>query len=308
MTRVALLSQDADLTQIKEALGQCDPNLQVFCQGQDGAHEAEIAVCWNPAPGALAQLKNLRLIHSIAAGVDHIYADPSIPQVPVCRVVDPALKRGMAEYVSWGVLHYLRSFDQVLIQQRERCWSTPTQRCAANWQVGVMGLGELGAHVAAQLALLGFNLRGWARSPKTLAGVQTWAGPEQLESFAQGLDCLICLIPLTPQTEGILNASLFAQLNHGAVLINCARGAHLVVDDLLAALHSGQLHAALLDVFDSEPLGPDNPLWNTRGVTITPHMASSASSHVIAAQVIENIGRLSRNEPLLNRVDGQDGY
>lgn len=308
MTRIALLSQDADLTGLGDMLRDADPRLKVFYQGQDGADSAEIAVCWNPASAALRRLANLRLIHSIAAGVDHIDRQHLPPSLPVCRVVDPELKRGMAEYVLWGVLQYHRGFDRVLAQQRQRVWATPSQRPAREWRVGVMGLGELGAYVAAQLSQLGFDVRGWARSAKSLAGVQTWAGDAGLAPFLNGLDCLVCLLPLTPATEGILNTSLFEQLNQGAVLIHCGRGAHLVSDALLAALDAGQLRGALIDVFDTEPLSRDSLWWTTPNVIVTPHMASSAPNSVIAAQVLENIGRLARSEPLLNRVNIASGY
>ena len=308
MTRIALLSQDADLTELGDILRQSDPQVKVFSQGQDGVDSAEIAVCWNPAPGALGQLNNLRLVHSIAAGVDHIDRQHLPATTPVCRVVDPELKRGMAEFVLWGVLHYHRSFDLVQAQQRNRVWSTPSQRPAHEWRIGVMGLGELGAYVAAQLSQLGFHVRGWARSAKELIGVQTWAGEPGFAPFLRGLDCVICLMPLTGATQGIMNSALFDQLNESAVLIHCGRGAHLVADDLLSALDSGQLRGALIDVFDNEPLGKDSFWWNAPNVIVTPHMASSASNRVIADQILENIGRLARNEPLLNRVDVASGY
>lgn len=308
MTRVALFSSDVDMTGLAEAIHQAAPELELFVQGQGGADSAEIAVCWNAPHGALARLPNLRLIHSIAAGVDHIFSDPLAPSVPVCRVVDPGLKRGMAEYVIWGVLNYHRWFDLTHSQQRINHWFTPMQTPAALRKVGVMGLGELGGYVATQLAGLGFDVRGWARSPKTLVGVSTWAGPSGFHGFLDRLDCLICLMPLTSETQSILNTSTFARLSHGSVLINCGRGGHLVVDDLLAALESGQLRGALLDVFDEEPLAQSSALWQTKGITITPHMASSASNDVIASQVIENIERLIGGKPLKNRVVGVQGY
>lgn len=308
MTRIALLSQDADLTELGDTLRDSDPQIKVFYQGQDGAESAEIAVCWSPAPGALNRMNQLRLVHSIAAGVDHIDSQHLRTTIPVCRVVDPDLKRGMAEYVLWGVLHYHHSFDRAQAQQRNRVWSTPSQRPAHEWRIGVMGLGELGAYVATQLSLLGFDVRGWARSAKDLVGVQTWAGESGFAPFLRGLDCVVCLMPLTASTQGILDAALFDQLNKGAVLIHCGRGAHLLKDDLLCALGSGQLRGALIDVFDNEPLSEDSLWWSTPNVIVTPHMASSASNRAIADQILENIGRLARNEPLLNRVNVANGY
>lgn len=308
MTCIALLSEDADLTELGDILRQSDPQMKVFYQGQDGAESAEIAVCWNPAVGALARLKKLRLVHSIAAGVDHINGQHLPKTIPVCRVVDPELKRGMAEYVLWGVLHYHRNFDRAQAQQRKKVWSTPPQRPANEWRIGVMGLGELGTYVATQLSQFGFDVHGWARSEKELVGVQTWAGDSGLASFLRGLDCVVCLMPLTAATQGILNTALFDQLNEGAVLIHCGRGAHLVTNDLLSALDSGQLRGALIDVFDNEPLSENSLWWSRPKVIVTPHMASSASNRVIADQILENIGRLSRNEPLLNPVNVGSGY
>lgn len=307
MTRVVLLSSDVDMTDFGDALKMAEPTLDVNYEGDDGAADAEVAVCWNPPKGSLGKLKNLKLVHSIAAGVDHIFADYSLPSVPVCRVVDPDLKRGMAEYVLWGVLHFFREMDTVVAQQRDAVWKVPVQRVAKDWSVGVMGLGELGAFVASSLTSLGFDVRGWARSPKTLKGVTTWAGKDQLNEFLDGLDCLVCLIPLTSETIGILNKECFGRMAKASALVNCARGGHLVVDDLLEALASGQLRGALLDVFEVEPLDQRSSLWKTPGVVITPHMASSASTKAITSQILENIGRLKAGVALSNEVRSE-GY
>lgn len=309
MTPVLLLSQDADFGELRQVLearaaGICS----ILSVDDPQATKAEVAVCWNPPPGSLGRLLNLRLIHSIAAGVDHLLSDPSRPPVATCRVVDPDLRRGMAEYVIWGVLHHFRRFDQVLSQQTQRNWQVPAQLRASEWRVGVLGLGELGGHVAQQLASMGFAVRGWSRSAKTLDRVSCRAGSEQLAAFAEGLDCLICLLPLTDDSRGILNAELFSRLRPGAVLINPGRGGHLLRDDLLQALDSGQLRAALLDAFEQEPLPAEDPLWNRPGVTVTPHMASSASNEVIAEQILANVQRLQSGQALLNQVDPELGY
>ena len=308
MTRIVLLSQDSDLTELRKAMQLKAPDISVHLPGEVDAHLADVAVCWNPPQGSLGALENLRLVHSLAAGVDLLRTDSSCPDVPVCRVVDPDLRRGMAEYVLWGVLHHHRHFDQMLANQAQSLWREPVQRPASSWTIGVMGLGDLGAHVAAMLASLSFNVRGWARSPKTIANVSTWAGPEQFGDFLNGVDCLICLMPLTDETQGILNASTFAQLNPGAVVINCGRGGHVVMDDLLQALASDTLSAALLDVFEHEPLAADDPLWQTPGLTITPHIASSATHECIAEQVIANVSRLNNNLALHNQVNTRAGY
>lgn len=307
MTRVVFLSSDTCMVEYGEALKSASTSVDVRYEHDDGAADADVAVCWNPPKGSLGKLKKLKLVHSIAAGVDHIFADPSLPAVPVCRVVDPDLKRGMAEYVLWGALHFFREMNTVLSQQREATWKVPVQRVAKDWAVGVMGLGELGAYAACRLASQGFDVRGWSRSPKAIEGVTTWAGEAELDQFLGGLDCLVCLMPLTSETRGILNNDCFGKMAKDSVLINCARGGHLLVDDLLSALASGQLRGALLDVFEEEPLGQHNVLWHTPGVVITPHMASSASTAAITSQVLENIGRLSAGAPLSNQVSAE-GY
>lgn len=307
MTRVVLIGPGDDLAEYGDALKKASPDLEVLQEHEEGSTDAEVAVCWNPSSGSLGRLEKLKLVHSIAAGVDHIFADPSLPAVPVCRVVDPGLKQGMAEYVLWGALHFFRKMDTVLLQQRNKRWRAPVQRVANEWTVGVMGLGELGEYAAHSLKSLGFAVRGWSRSPKKIEGISTWAGQGELDIFLQGLDCLVCLIPLTQETRGILNKECFDKMSKGSVLINAARGGHLVIDDLIGALRSGSLRGALLDVFEEEPLSYNSELWNMSGVIITPHMASSASTAVITAQIIENIRRLDRGEALLNQV-GREGY
>lgn len=309
MIRLVLLSQDDDLDELQQALEARASGICSIHRAADllAAH-AEVAVCWNPPSGSLGALPSLRLIHSIAAGVDHLASDPSRPPIATCRVVDPDLRRGMAEYVIWGVLHHFRRFDSVLQNQSQRQWRVPTQLRASEWRIGVLGLGELGGYVAQQLAGLGFAVRGWSRSAKTIDGVSCWAGNGALEAFADGLDCLVCLLPLTDESQGILNAGLFGRLRNGAVLINPGRGGHLQRADLLLALQSGQLRAALLDAFEQEPLPASDPLWSTAGVTLTPHMASSASNEVIAEQVLANVQRMQAGLSLLNQVDPDLGY
>jgi glyoxylate/hydroxypyruvate reductase A len=214
----------------------------------------------------------------------------------------------MTEYVRWAVIHYHRGFDQVLQQQREQIWQRPLQRSAGQFRVGVMGLGSLGSAIASDLAAAGYAVRGWARGAKDLPGVQTFAGAEGFEAFLDGVELLINLLPLTPETRGILGSATFDRLAHGAALVNCGRGAHLRIDDLEHALASGQLRGALLDVFEREPLPVEHKLWSLPGVTITPHMASAASHDCIAEQVAENVRRLNAGEPLLNTVDMTLGY
>ncbi|WP_027350897.1 2-hydroxyacid dehydrogenase [Halotalea alkalilenta] len=310
MSRVALVGRGATLSSLAAQLPRVDPSIEVVTLAPgETLDDAEIALCWYPPPGSFARLPRLRLVHSIAAGCDHLFADPSLPaQVPICRMVDPDQRLGMTEFVLWAVLHYHRRLDQVFADRARHRWHWPVQREASGCRVGVMGLGALGAHAAQALAAQGFSVRGWARSAKRLDGVACFAGEEAFDAFLDGLDILVCLLPLTEATRGILGRATFARLARDAAVINLGRGEHLVRDDLRAALDQGQLRGALLDVFEREPLPEDDPLWRDHRVIITPHMASASSLDTIAAQVVANIHRLERGEALLNRIDPSRGY
>jgi glyoxylate/hydroxypyruvate reductase A len=309
MNTVALLSRDSLLLkQLQEAFARSAPQLKAVLAEDPQAKNAQVAACWFPLPGSLAKLPNLQVIHSIAAGIDHLEHDPSCPDLPVCRVVDPGHRQGMTEYVRWAVIHYHRGFDQVLAQQRQQHWERPLQRPASQFRIGVMGLGSLGSAIALDLAAAGYAVRGWARSSKDLPGVQTFAGADSFNGFLDGVELLINLLPLTDETRGILNQQTFERLANGAALINVGRGAHLNIEDLQQALKQGKLRGAMLDVFEQEPLPAEHPLWKTPGVTITPHMASAASHDCIAEQIAENFRRLNSGEPLLNSADRQLGY
>lgn len=309
MSIIALLSHDSEtVEQLAKALAVEAPDVKVVLHGEAACAEADVAVCWHPPHGSLSALPRLRLIHSIAAGVDHLGNDPLQPGLPVCRVVDAAQRQGMVEYVKWAALYYHRRFDQIMAQQRHRHWHPPEQIPAHAYHIGVMGLGMLGAAVATDLAEMGYDVRGWARSPKTLVNIDVFTGDAQFNEFLEGVDLLVNLLPLTPQTQGILNTTIFSKLNTGAAVVNCGRGAHMVADDLIAALACGQLGGAVLDVFTTEPLPATHPLWHTPGVVVTPHMASSAAYNSIAQQIIENMRRLDAGEPLLNQIDPDKGY
>jgi glyoxylate/hydroxypyruvate reductase A len=234
--------------------------------------------------------------------------DPTLPNLPLCRMVDPGLTSSMSEYVLAQVLKYHRTLDVYACQQRRGEWRLTLARPAAACQVGVMGLGVLGTHAAGVLAWHGFAVRGWSRSRKRIDDVTTFAGREELDAFLADLDILICLLPLTVETEGILDAGLFARLPVGARLINVARGGHLVEPDLMAALDAGQLAHATLDVMREEPLPPDHPFWRHPSIDITPHAASYSLPETGVETVLENIARLEAGRPLLHTVDRQRGY
>ncbi|NBA95889.1 glyoxylate/hydroxypyruvate reductase A [Pseudomonas sp. R5(2019)] len=309
MNTVVLLATDEGLlASLKRSFQREAPELEVVLADEPGAQRAEVAACWFPPAGSLARLPNLKLIHSVAAGIDHLQHDPQRPALPVCRVVDPGHRQGMTEYVRWAVIHYHRGFDQVLRQHREQQWQRPVQRAAASFKVGVMGLGSLGSAIASDLAGAGYTVRGWARTGKHLEKVTTYKGQEDFAAFLDGLDLLVNLLPLTDATRGILCRETFAALAPGAAIVNCGRGQHVLADDLAQALACGQLRGAMLDVFEKEPLAAEHPLWTLPGVIVTPHMASAASHDCIARQVAENVRRLSQGEPLLNTVSVALGY
>lgn len=303
MTKLVLISRDYDMSALAPSIVAAAPELQVHSFGSPDAGDAQVAVCWNPPAGALRSLPNLRLMHGIAAGVDNILRDPHLPAVPLCRVVDPYQARAMSEFVMWGALHFHRQFDQVLANQQRGVWRVPAQTLAGDCTIGVMGLGEIGARVAIDLMRAGFTVKGWARSTRALPGIQSFSGRDALPAFLSGVDILVCLLPLTSETRGLLNAEVLRQLNPGAKLIHVGRGEHLVMDALLAALSDGHLGGAIVDVFPNEPLPPDDPLWCHPKLIVTPHMAAIASLETIGLQIAENVRRLMRGEPLNNQVD-----
>jgi glyoxylate/hydroxypyruvate reductase A len=259
-------------------------------------------------PDELAQFPNLEVLFSIGAGVDQLDLTRVPPHLPVVRMIEPGLVAGMVEYATMAVLALHRGLPVYLDRQRWRDWKPERARPAATTRVGVMGLGMLGRAVLERLAGFGFALSGWSRSQRDLAGVACYAGPDALPAFLAECDILICLLPLTASTRGILNAGLFAGLPKGAGLINVGRGQHLVTDDLLAALDRGQISAAILDVVDPEPLPPDHPFWSHPGIWLTPHVASTTQAESGAEAVIANLRRHSRGEALAGLVDRARGY
>ncbi len=293
-----------------DALRRCDPSLDVRVWPEIGQPaEIDYALVWKPPPGLLASLPELKLIFSLGAGVDHLTSDPELPPgVPVLRMVEPGLTGGMTEYVVMSVLmHHRRMVDYAGLQ-RDNVWKVIPTPLATERRVGIMGLGVLGAESAAALTGLGFDVAGWSRSPKSLQGVESFHGAEQLEAFLARTEILVCLLPLTEETRGILNARTFAQLPRGAAVINVGRGDLLLEDDLLQALEDGQVGAATLDVFAAEPLDRAHPFWSHPRVIITPHIASLTVPDSGARAVIENIRRHQSGAPLLNVADLGRGY
>lgn len=257
--------------------------------------DIDAVVCWSPPPGLLARMPRLRLVQSVGAGTDHITRDPALPEVPICRIVDGDMAAGMNAYVAWAVVHGQRHMGSYLESQRRGAWEEASIVPPGRHRVGIAGLGVLGQAAARALAAIGYAVRGWSRSPKDdlPAGIEAFHGAAARDAFLAGCDTLVCLLPLTEDTRGLLNAELFAQLPRGARLVNAGRGAHLVQDDLLAALDSGQLASAVLDAFVEEPLPPGHPFWQHPSITVTPHIATRTGPQAIAQQTHDNLARLS---------------
>jgi glyoxylate/hydroxypyruvate reductase A len=266
------------------------------------------AVVWAPEPGRLAKFPNLKLILSSGAGVDHL-ADPALPKhVPVVRMGAPEAVARMAEHVTLSVLYHHRNWHRFADQQRRRVWAECDNPEAPARRVGIMGLGQLGTGAALAVAKFGFQVAGWSRTPKALPGIQCFAGPRGLAPFLKRTDILVCVLPATPETDRIINAVNLALLPRGATVINAARGSLVHEADLLAALDSGHITGAALDVFETEPLPEASPFWTHPLVTITPHVASfpgRAARAKFCAGVIE---AHARGENLPNLFDAARGY
>lgn len=306
--RLALITREGRLDFLEGRLREALPGATLSHWPDPAATEAEVAICWDPPPGALAAMPNLRLIHSIAAGADKLMADPDLPDIPVCRIRDEDLARAMGEYCHWGTLWFQRGFDRVVENARRATWERFPQRPAADTPLAVLGLGATGGHVATRLATAGYPVRGWSRSLHAVEGVMCFQGPDGFEAAMSDAAVAICLLPLTPDTGGILNAANLSLLAKGAGLIHCGRGEHLVRDDLVDLLGRGHLRGAILDAFAREPLPADDSLWRTPGVLVTPHMAALAKPARIAAQIADNVRRLDAGSTLLNLVDRTLGY
>ena len=307
--RLLFYSQDDDAAAWRRELTARLPGLDFRAWPDLGdPGEIEAALVWRPPPGLLAGLPRLRCILSLAAGVDALLADASLPDLPLCRLVDSSLTTTMSEFVLLQVLKYHRRLDVYAAQQREGVWRLDLPPPAARTEVGIMGLGVLGAAAAATLVAHGFSVRGWSRSAKELPGVRCFADKAGLAPFLAGTAILVCLLPLTAATEGILSAGLLDQLPRGARLINVARGPHLVEAHLLAALESGRIGHASLDVCHDEPLPAGHPFWDHPRIDLTPHAASYGQPESAADMVAENLRRLAAGRPLLHEVDRRTGY
>lgn len=273
---------------------------------------ASYAFLWKPDLDLFERAPNLKVLFSGGAGVDSILATPGLPDIPIVRFVDDSLTTRMSEWVVLQCLSHLRQVPAYLLQQRSRRWKELPQPEAKDVTVGVMGLGVLGQDAARKLKIMGFNVIGWSRTAKTVEGIETYDS-SGLDAFLARTDILVGLLPLTNETRGIFDASLFAKLRQGGALgkpvfINAGRGGSQVEQDLIVSLENGVLGGASLDVFEREPLSPDSRFWSMDNVIVTPHAASASDVRALLRNAEVQMERFERGEPLQHVVDRTTGY
>jgi glyoxylate/hydroxypyruvate reductase len=273
----------------------------------DGADVRYLAA-WEPPADLATRFPNLGLLLSTGAGVDQFDFAALPAGLPVVRMVEPGIVNGMVEYVTHAVLDLHRDMPAYRRAQQQRQWQVIQVRPAHERRIGVLGLGSLGQTVLEKLVSFGFDCAGWSRSRHEVPGVVCHAGADELDSFLARTDILVCLLPLTDETRGLLNAALFAKLPNGASLVHVGRGPQLVAADLLRALDEGRLAEAVLDVTDPEPLPHEHALWSHPRVRITPHIASMTQPQTAARVAIDNVRRFARGEPLVGLVDRRRRY
>lgn len=270
---------------------------------------ADYALVWQP-PLPLLQLPGLKAVFSLGAGVDAIlkYQADLPPELRVVRLDDAGMGEQMADYVSWAVLGYFRRFDDYARQRQAAQWRFLKPYDKQQFPVGLLGLGVLGQQIAAGLRQHGFPVLGWSRTPRQVAGVQCFTGEQGLDAFLRASRVLVCILPLTPATEGIINRASLAKLPPGSYVINVARGPHVVEEDLLAMVQNGHLAGATLDVFHTEPLPAEHPFWQEPKITITPHVAAVTLRRVSVAQIAGKIRQLEAGQEVAGVVDSTKGY
>ena len=307
---VLIAADGDDIEEVRVAITQVIPETPVYVEGDvfDPEHIAYAAV-WFPRPGLLAALPNLEAIFSLGAGIDHILNNPQVPaSVPIVRMVHGKTREQMRDYVVHAVLHYYRMMDIAANLQSRRLWQFLHLRDKSAFHVGFLGLGEMGSFAALTLVDMGFKVSGWARSKKSIPGVDCFLGEDGLSEMLSLTDCLVSILPATPQTAGCLNARVFDTMPKGGFMINIGRGNHVAVGDLLSALDSGHLAGATLDVFDEEPLALDSPLWTHPKIRVTPHIAGFGDAHTVAAAISDNIRRMRLGLPPFPTGDRLRGY
>jgi glyoxylate/hydroxypyruvate reductase len=306
---ILLIAQNRNLDSLKEEIQKIDSNIDIeIWPAVTNPSRVQFAVAWNHPKSVFEKYPNLKAISSLGAGVDHLFRDESIPgSVRISRIVASSLSDQMSDFVLASVLNLIRNTELYFRQQQRSEWKPERTFLKSEIDVGVMGLGEMGRHAALRLRDNGFRVSGWSRRKKQLEGIQTFEAAEQNE-FLSRTNILVCLLPLTPGTEGILDLELFKKLKKPAFVVNAARGEHLVEEDLIYALDTSLISHAVLDVFETEPLPDKHPFWNRKNITITPHIASVTDPSEAAAVIAENYKRLLSGMDLLYEANRNTGY
>lgn len=302
-----IVSSQRDPKAWVQALKEKDPDLEleVFPEVGDPS-KVEFALSWKHPHGIYKRYPNLKVIASMGAGIDHIIEDSDIPEnIKITRVIDEQLTKDMSVFVLSLILDHLRNLS---FHYCSKTWNPKKYLRPEEVQVGIMGMGVLGVGVAEKLIRNKFNVTGWSRTKKEILGVTTFHGDEQLQEFLEDTRVLVCLLPLTSETENILNKRVFQSLPAGAYVINVARGPHLVEEDLLEMIEKGHLSGAALDVFRKEPLPEDHPFWKNDKIKITPHIASVTNPATVVSQILENYRRMKENKQLENVVNREKEY
>lgn len=310
MPAVLFRTENDNPDQWREALTKRIPDLD-FRVWPDVGNKDEIgfALVWKAPAGAYDGMNNLKAICSLGQGVDHIFAEPNLPEgAQILRIVDPWMGQAMAEWVLLQVLRFHRQGLEYEQFEREGRWVKLPAPETSTKRVGILGMGALGAQAATTIAALGFDVAGWSRTRKEIAGVTSFAGEEEFDAFLARTDILCCLLPLTPETTDIIDAETLAKLPKGAFVVNSGRGAQLVEEDLLAALESGQIAGAALDVFRTEPLPQEHPFWTHPKVQVWPHVSAQTNAESAADQVAESIRRIFAGEEPNNVVSRERKY
>lgn len=304
-----LIAKNRDMNPLKEALLEEDSNLDIEIWPRvEQKERVTFAVSWNHPDKVLGNYPNLNTVSSLGAGVDHLLKDRTIAEtVKLARVMIPSLKTQMGEYVLNAIQNYRFNTSRYVDQKREGFWSKHDPVLLEDCIVGILGIGEMGSSVAELLNANGYSVNGWSTSRKAIDGVTSFS-KDELDEFLSATNILVCLLPLTKDTDGILELDLFKKLRRPAFVINVARGKHLVEEDLLYALDTGVLTGACLDVFEEEPLPNNHLFWNRPKIMITPHIASITSPKEAAKQILENYKRSLSGMELLNGVDREKGY
>lgn len=307
---IVVIRQDNKLDAWKNALIANAPETPIYSFLEEHPKEEITMACvWKQPAETLNQYPNLKCIASFGAGVDFIFKDQSVPEhLPITRVVDPVLASDMSEFVLASILGFFKNLNSYKTDQLNKIWAPQEYKRISDVTVGILGMGALGNKLAEDLMKNRFKVIGWAKSPKVIPGIEVYAGNNQKNTFLSRSNILVCLLPLTKETTGILNNTLFKELPKQAYVINVARGGHLVDEDLLEYVNNGHLAGAGLDVFHQEPLPAEHPFWNHPKIHITPHVASVSDIASVIPQLLENYRRLKDELPLMNEVNREKGY